>query len=450
MPCPSGGSPLLGQPFVSPAPNSSVPLTLDPSYEKHPLDQRCLGKAQTRGHKGCDMGKFRFLLSILAIPLSILACSSDEDSSNQAPATGGTGGATTDATTDVEADTTLDAPSDSIADQQAEAPADVATQDVVEASDAPQETDIDADPDAQVDRPCTLLGQECEPGEKCSPEGKDDALVCRPDGDKSLGNACGENGFDDCLSGLACVEYSSKLSTCRPLCIDTASCPQPTAQSCEPWFGPAGAVAGVCLGDLCSPPSTGCKADERCTVLSVASRAVTACVPAGAVKVGGDCTVDECEPGAMCVHAGGKYVCRSFCHGGNDCNDDDLHCVWPWGDDVAFGLCRSGCDPVLLHGPGNGLHGLLVGRRIVARSRLQQYEPLSAWIRLRVGARLEPFQVLLPGLLRRLHALRGRHMHHDASHGGAEVLHAVVLALPLSLRVSKIRFPRLATASFWP
>ncbi|HNS95820.1 MAG TPA: hypothetical protein PLJ27_16405 [Polyangiaceae bacterium] len=292
------------------------------------------------------MGKFRFLLSILAIPLSILACSSDEDSSNQAPATGGTGGATTDATTDVEADTTLDAPSDSIADQQAEAPADVATQDVVEASDAPQETDIDADPDAQVDRPCTLLGQECEPGEKCSPEGKDDALVCRPDGDKSLGNACGENGFDDCLSGLACVEYSSKLSTCRPLCIDTASCPQPTAQSCEPWFGPAGAVAGVCLGDLCSPPSTGCKADERCTVLSVASRAVTACVPAGAVKVGGDCTVDECEPGAMCVHAGGKYVCRSFCHGGNDCNDDDLHCVWPWGDDVAFGLCRSGCDPV--------------------------------------------------------------------------------------------------------
>jgi len=219
---------------------------------------------------------------------------------------------------------------------------------------APPDAADSAPPDSPTDRPCTLGGTECSPGEKCSPEGAGDALVCRPAGDKQQGDACGTASVDDCAAGLVCVPYDNTLSTCERLCSTSVACPDPAHQACFPWFGPNGGVAGVCLGDACTPPSTGCDNGERCTVYSSGDETVTACAPAGTVPVGGDCSVDECTAGSMCVQTSSQQVCRSFCHGGADCTADDLHCVWPWSELPDIGLCAAGCDPVRQTGCGNG------------------------------------------------------------------------------------------------
>jgi hypothetical protein len=220
-----------------------------------------------------------------------------------------------------------------------------------EASDASEDVAPDTSADTGTDRPCTLGGDECEPGEKCAPLGVNEALVCRPDGDKLPGETCGASGLDDCAAGSACVDYDSTLSTCRPLCNTTVPCPGDHL-ACFPWFGPSGSVAGICLGDDCLPPAVGCEDGQRCTVLSAASIAIAACVPAGPVPVGGDCSTDECAPGAMCVKVGASYVCRAYCDAGADCGSAHQHCAWPWPALPEIGLCTEGCDPVRQTGCG--------------------------------------------------------------------------------------------------
>lgn len=306
---------------------------------------------------------FRWNVLIASCALAVTACSSDDDpaggtsgsggesgsggsgamgGSGGSAATGGSGGSggsTGDASTD--------APSDAMTDAQADAqPGDATT-------DGETDAGSDASEDAAADRPCTLGGDECEPGEKCAPVGAADALVCRPDGDKQIGQVCGEAGTDDCVSGAACVPYDSSTSTCVALCDGTVACAE-SYEACFDWFGPDGDVAGICLGDGCEPPAVDCENGERCTVLSTADEAVAACVPAGTVPVGGDCSVEECEPGAMCVQSGSNYVCRPYCEGGADCGADDRHCIWPWPSLPDIGLCRAGCDPVRQTGCSTG------------------------------------------------------------------------------------------------
>lgn len=293
------------------------------------------------------------LVALGTITLLLPACGSDDQPDGAA----GTG--THDAAVDGADDSSLtDAANEAMADVSSpDAQADGSNVD----SDVEPDAGADAEPDvvaeAGVDRPCTLGGNECEPGEKCAPDGVDETLVCRPDGDKAAGELCGVSGVDDCVSGTACVPYDTTSSHCETLCGATVPCSDEDA-ICFDWFGPNGDVAGICLGDGCTPPSTGCSGGERCTVLSFEGQVVSACVPAGPVAVGGDCSAEECEPGAMCVQAGGLFVCRAFCDAGADCVDGELHCVWPWPSLTEVGLCRSGCDPVRQTGcePGEGCY----------------------------------------------------------------------------------------------
>jgi len=289
----------------------------------------------------------RWTLLLAACTLALVACGSDDD---PAGGSGGSGGAT-DASTDTDAnvndsstppDSGSDALPDAAVDVQDEPQPQDASSDAVEAG---QDATPDVEQDAAADRPCTLDGDECEPGEKCAPAGPNEALVCRPDGDKQVGEACGESGVDDCVSGAACVPYDNTISTCLPLCSDTVPCSE-SYEACFDWFGPNGSVAGLCFGNDCLPPASGCETGERCTVLSAGEDSVAACVPAGPVAVGGDCSVDECEPGAMCVLAGSSYICRAYCDGGSDCDAEDQHCAWPWPPLPDIGLCSEGCDPV--------------------------------------------------------------------------------------------------------
>jgi hypothetical protein len=256
-----------------------------------------------------------------------------------------------DSAPDVAPDTPLDGKQDS-PDGSLDAPDDQEPPDgPVEASDASEDVAPDTSGDTGTDRSCTLGGNECEPGEKCAPLGVNEALICGPDGDKLPGEACGASGLDDCVAGSACVEYDSTLSTCKPLCNTTVPCPEDHL-ACFPWFGPSGSFAGICLGDDCLPPAVGCEDGQRCTVLSAGTIAVAACVPAGPVPVGGDCTTDECAPGAMCVKVGASYVCRAYCDAGADCGSSDQHCAWPWSPLQEIGLCTEGCDPVRQTGCG--------------------------------------------------------------------------------------------------
>lgn len=280
-------------------------------------------------------------MCLLTASALFVACGdegSDGGASGSAGA-GGTGGTSVAGGTGGTADAAVDAP---LPDANTDVSEDT-SQDVPDES--MQEAAPDVEPEAGPDTPCTLGGNECEPGEKCTPVGVGDALVCRPDGDKSLGDVCGTGGIDDCVSGMVCVPYSGTVSTCVSLCGTGLPCDK-SYQACFDWFGATGSVAGICLGDDCTPPDTGCSDGERCTVLASQGHTVPACVPAGDVPVGQDCSVNECEPGAMCVQAGSAQICRAFCEAGLDCVQEDLHCVWPWTSLPDIGLCRAGCDPV--------------------------------------------------------------------------------------------------------
>jgi hypothetical protein len=300
----------------------------------------------------------RWTLLLTACTLALVACGSNND--DLAGGSAGASGAA-DASTDADAnvndsstppDSGPDALPDAAVDVQDEPQPQDASSDAVETGqDAKPEAGQEAGQDAGTDRPCTLDGDECESGEKCAPVGPNEALVCRPDGDKQVGEACGESGVDDCVSGTACVPYDNTISMCLPLCSDTVPCSE-SYEACFDWFGPNGSVAGVCFGDDCLPPASGCESGERCTVLSAGEDAVAACVPAGPVAVGGDCSVDECEPGAMCVQEGNSYTCRAYCDSGSDCGADDQHCAWPWPPLQDIGLCTEGCDPASQTGCG--------------------------------------------------------------------------------------------------
>ncbi len=285
---------------------------------------------------------------VLPAVLLLPACGSSDSS----PAGGG--GASADASVDSTNGNDAVAPDATEQDSGIDATNDTASPD----SEVPDATANDAGDGAAAeagpDRPCTLGGTECNAGEKCSPEGTNQALVCRPAGDKQQGEACGTASVDDCAAGLACVAYSSTLSTCEPLCNTNVACADTAHQACFPWFGTNGEVAGVCLGDNCTPPSTGCSNGQRCTVYSSGNNTVTACAPAGTVPVGGDCSVDECVAGAMCVQTSSQQLCRAFCDGGADCTAVDLHCAWQWSTLPTIGLCAAGCDPVRQTGCGNG------------------------------------------------------------------------------------------------
>jgi len=209
-----------------------------------------------------------------------------------------------------------------------------------------QDVSPDTQQDTQVeDKSCTLGGGECNEGDKCVPEGEADALVCRPAGEGQAGEPCGAGDADDCVAGAVCVPYDQTLSFCEVLCTSTSEdvpCPE-AFQTCFPYFGPLGAVAGFCIGSDCEPPDQGCKEGERCTVL-----AATAfdCVPAGETPPGSDCSEDDCQAGSICMTIDGETLCRRFCEAASDCVTPDTHCIFTWQEFSDWGLCRPGCDPM--------------------------------------------------------------------------------------------------------
>ena len=130
------------------------------------------------------------------------------------------------------------------------------------------------------------------------------------------------------------------VTTCRRFCTyEAATIPCPgNNKVCIDAFGDQ--PAGVCLGNNCTPPAEGCSEGQKC---AIANNEVWACMPAGDVAVGDDCSVDWCMAGAQCGYGS---ICQTLCDTTDDCADG-THCVWVGIDTIPeWGLCEAGCDLV--------------------------------------------------------------------------------------------------------
>lgn len=206
---------------------------------------------------------------------------------------------------------------------------------------APSDTTAAGDGAAIVSEPdlgsnaitCDVWGQDCPPGEKCTPYSRDggnawDAVRCSPiaDDPKAPGEACtvvdgGQSGIDDCERGAMCwsVDFETNLGECverchgspgNPLCSDP--CTRCSIFSSD-W------ILALCLPD-CDPLAQDCGPGQACYLAAGALQ----CVPYYADEPGlpGDpCDFPfVCDPGNTCLPAamvpgcaGATGCCAPFC-----------------------------------------------------------------------------------------------------------------------------------------
>lgn len=167
--------------------------------------------------------------------------------------------------------------------------------------------------------------------------------MCSSTGPTAEGGVCSDHG--DCEPLTYCIDlFDEGTSYCLGLCTavsDGLSCRE-ESQACAPLF--ENLDAGLCIGDDCTPPETGCDDGERCAPFM---GEVLACLPAGTVPVGGDCSEDFCVPGASCVEEWPYgYICRSLCQSSSDCDVSAPRCLFIWDGVLDWGICQDGCDPV--------------------------------------------------------------------------------------------------------
>jgi len=230
---------------------------------------------------------------------------------------------------------------------------DLGAQDVAADADSSSGTDASGGADATTSA-CAPGAGDCG-AEVCRPNFLTGVLECQPAGGVALDGSCGGAGVDDCVAGAVCFDlFDEGSAICRPMCsADTSNlaCPD-GGQLCVPLWGQQD--MGVCVGDDCTPPDTGCDSGERCGPFMGET---LACLPAGTVEPGGDCSVDYCQAGYACVGEGTEYHCRALCQQATDC-DSGTHCVWSEDTGVTWGICLLGCDLVTQTGcdPGEACY----------------------------------------------------------------------------------------------
>lgn len=179
---------------------------------------------------------------------------------------------------------------------------------------------------------CDIWGQDCPPGEKCTPYSRDgngewDAVRCSPiaDDPKAPGEACtavdgGQSGIDDCERGAMCwtVDPDTNLGECVELCRGSPGnplCSNPCAR-CS--IGSESTLA-LCLSD-CDPLAQECGPGQACYLAA----GTLQCAPHDSDEPGlaGDpCDfIYVCDPGNTCLLAdmvpgceGGIGCCAPFC-----------------------------------------------------------------------------------------------------------------------------------------
>ncbi len=159
--------------------------------------------------------------------------------------------------------------------------------------------------------PCNPAdGTRCEvsSGRYCVWDYETDEGACRCLGDapKNAGESCSLDA-KDCAAGLACISING-MATCYQVCTqqnpmecDRLNTPDVTF-ACFPIRTATGQTTmyGLCdgLGRPCDPLIDQCDATETCVLVSTRS---AVCLPSGPVPLGGDCSVDECAKGGLCV-----------------------------------------------------------------------------------------------------------------------------------------------------
>ena len=273
------------------------------------------------------------LLLMAAAPALLVGCDDG----------GGNGDASTDTMTDTTLDTSLDTTPDTTPDTTLDTAADV-----------PPDTAIDTAPDSTgCVSPTAAAGGTCSVVELCGCEGTEVCMLQGVSADCQLYETCmavtpgtvavgAECTYaTDCIPGSICVRYSGEeMGHCYQWCRDSSDCIQPGAEcnvslTLTPSAGdcadtpintPINACSLPCPEDAdCDPfggtgATAGCDDGEGCWIRSDCG--ISWCFPNGTVESGGDCAVDSCVAGNICLEVveGSEYLCAPFC-------DDDHPCA---------------------------------------------------------------------------------------------------------------------------
>jgi hypothetical protein len=291
-----------------------------------------------------DMKRTDVLLALLlaiCAPVYLAAC--DEEKNNEDTATD----TLLDTTPDTSVDTTPDTTPDPTGDT---------------AIDTAVDTGTDTDPScvsttAANGGTCsvlTLCG--CEAGQLCMIQGVSDACqlyeMCVPGtaGSVAVGAECATP--TDCVPGSICVQYMGEdTGHCYQWCATSADCDAagsectvglqmtlsaPPACAGTTATTPLNACSLPCPADVnCDPfggtgAGAGCADGEACGVRSDCS--ISWCFPEGTVAEGGDCTVDGCLAGLICLDAssaGGGITCVPFCDTTHTCTTGTCYPLTP-------------------------------------------------------------------------------------------------------------------------
>lgn len=151
---------------------------------------------------------------------------------------------------------------------------------------------------------CSLIKQNCDPGEVCIPNGTATTCVYET-GIKAIGASCSDN--KECAAGLFCV-----FNTCAPIC-----CPSQSAAFCGSAqcnvsidFG-TGTVRACNLSKACTLFENDCPENQQCR-LGDPEQELSLCAPSNGSPVpeGGSCMfLNDCGANQICS----DNVCRYSC-----------------------------------------------------------------------------------------------------------------------------------------
>jgi len=176
----------------------------------------------------------------------------------------------------------------------------------------PADTGVEPDAgeiDSGVQGPCNPIdGTGCnEPDRFCVLQTDTDDGQCR-----ELIGAVGHEqecnpSLQNCEAGFACLQIQGEnAATCRKVCKLSMN------EGCEGLTGGSAAYScnirlqgirqhGFCgpAADACDPLDNMCPMAENCDFVD--SNGATGCVPAGSTQAGGNCSMDRCARGNLCV-----------------------------------------------------------------------------------------------------------------------------------------------------
>jgi hypothetical protein len=110
--------------------------------------------------------------------------------------------------------------------------------------------------------------------------------------------------------------------------------------------------SGACAESPCKlvQPQCGCAAGQACTI-DGSPQGTRVCVAAGSTPIGGECTGNECVPGAICVQTTPSIsTCVKYCSTDSNCTAPGGLCIITLNDGSSgqipgVTLCTENCDP---------------------------------------------------------------------------------------------------------